>query len=66
MTPTTGNWKSPLALFIAVLALYLASFRIDVQRRAEAKPQAPITAPSANPAQDKPISNDIDEFQQLG
>ena len=66
MTPMTGNWKSPLALFIAVLALYLASFRIEVQRRAEAKPQESITAPSASPAQDKPIPNEIDEFQQLG
>jgi hypothetical protein len=66
MTPMTGNWKSPLALLVAVLALYLASLKIGVHRTAEASPRAPVTAPAANPADAKPISNDVAEFQQLG
>jgi hypothetical protein len=66
MTPMTASWKSPLAVLVAVLALYLASLKIGVHRTAEAKPQAPATAPAANPADAKPISNDIADFQQLG
>ena len=66
MTPFKADWKSPLALLIAVLALYLASLKIDVHRAAEAKPQAPASAPAADPADAKPPSNDIPELQQLG
>lgn len=63
MTPIKADWKSPLALLIAVLALYLASLKIDVHRAAEAKPQVPATAPAPD---GKPVSNDIPELQQLG
>lgn len=66
MIPMIANWKSPLALLVAVLALYIASLKIGVRRTAEARPQVPVTAPAASPADDKPLSNDIDEFQQLG
>lgn len=63
MTRFKADWKSPLALLIAVLALYLASLKIDVHRAAEARPQAPATAPAPD---GKPVSNDIPDLQQLG
>jgi hypothetical protein len=66
MTPMTENWKSPLALLVAVLALYFASLKIDVRRAANAAPQAPVSAPAADPAGADAVSNEIDEFQQLG
>jgi hypothetical protein len=66
MTPMSQSWKSPLVLFVAVLALYLASLKIGVHRSAEAKPQAPISAPSTDPADANDTPNDIPELQQLG
>ena len=59
------NWKTPLAVLIAVVALYAASLRINAHRSAEAAPQAPAASPSS-PSQEKPTSNEIPELQQLG
>jgi hypothetical protein len=60
------SWKTPVALLIAVVALYAASLRINVHRSAEAAPQAPAASPSSSPSDGKPVSNEIPELQQLG
>jgi len=57
------NWKSPLALLIAVLLLYFASLRVDA-RRAAPPAHPPAAAPA--PADANPPSNEIPELQQLG
>ena len=66
MTPMSQSWKSPLALLVAILALYLASLKIGIHRSAEAKPQAPISAPATGPADANDPPNDIQDLQQLG
>lgn len=66
MTPIKENWQSTLAVLIAVLALYFASLRIDLHRPAQAQPQAPVTAPAPDPADAKPVTNEIPSLQQLG
>ena len=65
MSPFTNDWKSPLALLIAVLLLYFISLRVDARRIVPAPAKAPASAP-ADPGDGKPPSNDVGDFQQLG
>ena len=55
MTPMTANWKSPLALFVAVLALYLAFIedrRATGSRKRTRRRRSPLLA--ASPADASP------------
>lgn len=62
MNATASSWKTPIALVITGLALFLATLKIDPRRSSPAEPQA-VTAPSRPDGE--PISNEVGDFQQL-
>lgn len=66
MNRITQDWKSPLAILIAVLLLYFVSLRVDARRPVEVAPKAPAAAPAPDSGDGKPIPNEIPELQQLG
>ncbi len=66
MSPFTNDWKSPLALLVAVLILYLLSLRVDARRVTPSPASAPASAPAQPPGDEGPMPNDIRELQQLG
>jgi len=65
MTPMLSEWKTALAMIAAAFALFVASLQVVARGSAPAN-AADSAAGATRDADAPPISNDIDELQQLG